>query len=100
MVRSSIPAAVEVAAYRIIEEALTNVARHAHARTCAVRLTLTDALEVEIVDDGIGLPTVRRAGVGLLSIRERAAELGGACALEVLGESGTRVYARLPLPKE
>jgi len=95
-----LPAAVEVAAYRIVEEALTNVARHAQARICTVRLSLTDALEVEIVDDGIGLPAARRAGVGLLSIRERAAELGGACAFEVLGDSGTRVYARLPLPKE
>ena len=96
----SLPAAVEVAAYRIVEEALTNVARHAQARTCAVRLALTDALEVEIADDGSGLPAERRAGVGLLSMRERAAELGGACAIEGLGESGTRVYARLPLPKE
>jgi len=95
-----LPAAVEVAAYRIVEEALTNVAHHAHARTCAVRLALTDALEVEIADDGTGLPAERRAGVGLLSMRERAAELGGACAIEGLGESGTRVYARLPLPKE
>jgi signal transduction histidine kinase len=95
-----LPAAVEVAAYRIVEEALTNVALHAHAHTCAVRLALTDALEVEIADDGVGLSAERRAGVGLLSMRERAAELGGACAIETLGESGTRVYARLPLPKE
>jgi len=95
-----LPAAVEVAAYRIVEEALTNVAHHAHARTCAVRLALTDALEVEIADDGAGLPTERRAGVGVLSMRERAAELGGACTIEVLGESGTRVNAWLPLPKE
>ena len=95
-----LPAAVEVAAYRIVEEALTNVALHARARTCAVRLALTDALEVEIVDDGVGLPAERRAGVGLLSMRERAAELGGACAIETLGGAGTRVYARLPLPKE
>jgi signal transduction histidine kinase len=96
-----LPAALEVAAYRIIEEALTNVARHAQARACKVRLMLTDdALEIEIVDDGIGLPTERRAGVGLLSIRERAAELGGASSIEVFGEAGTRVYARLPLPKE
>jgi signal transduction histidine kinase len=95
-----LPAAVEVAAYRIVEESLTNIVRHAQARTCRVQLALTDALEIDIVDDGIGLPAMRRAGVGLLSIRERAAELGGTCAIEGLGVSGTRVYARLPLPKE
>jgi len=95
-----LPAAVEVAAYRIVEEALTNVSRHAQARMCAVRLALTDVLEVEIADDGIGIPTERRAGVGLLSMRERAAELGGACVIEALGELGTRVYAQIPLPKE
>ncbi|HEU5097915.1 MAG TPA: histidine kinase [Roseiflexaceae bacterium] len=95
-----LPAAVEVAAFRIMEEALTNVARHAQARMCAVRLALTDVLEVEIADDGIGIPAERRAGVGLLSMRERAAELGGACVIEALGEVGTRVYAQIPLPKE
>jgi signal transduction histidine kinase len=96
----TLPAAVEVAAYRIIQEALTNVVRHAQARTCSVRLALTDALEVEIRDDGIGLPMGHQAGVGLLSMRERAAELGGACVIEKMNGTGTRVRARLPLSKE
>ena len=93
-------AAVEVAAYRIALEALTNVTRHAHASTCTIRLALTDALEIEITDDGIGLSQEHQAGVGLLSMRERAAELSGSCTIEKLHEVGTRVRACLPLSKE
>ncbi|MDP9477307.1 MAG: sensor histidine kinase [Actinomycetota bacterium] len=93
-----LPAAVEVAAYRIVQEALTNVSHHSRARECRVRLSISDGLELEITDDGIGLPEDRRAGVGLSSMRERAAELGGACAAEPLTTGGTRVLARLPLP--
>jgi signal transduction histidine kinase len=93
-------AAVEVAAYRIVQEALTNVTRHAHAHACTVRLSLTDALDIEITDDGIGLPQEHQKGVGLLSMRERAAELGGLCIVEKRDGAGTRVYARLPVSKE
>lgn len=94
-----LPAAVEVAAYRIAQEALTNVARHAQAKVCRVRLSLGGELELEITDDGIGLPEDRRAGVGLSSMRERAAELGGTCVVEPAGPAGgTRLLARLPLP--
>ena len=93
-----LPAAVEVAAYRIALEALTNVARHAQAQECVIRLALDDALQLEITDDGIGLPKGYQAGVGLTSMRERAAELGGACVIEARPEGGTRVLARLPLP--
>lgn len=96
----SLPAAVEVAAYRIAQEALTNVIRHAGAKTCTVRLSVDDALEVEIVDDGVGLPELRSAGVGIVSMRERAEELGGSCAVAARPKGGTRVLARLPLVKE
>lgn len=96
----ALSAAVEVAAYRIVQEALTNVARHAQAHTCAVRFSLNDELEIEISDDGIGLPQEHQAGVGLLSMRERAAELGGSCVIEKNSGSGTRVCARLPRAKE
>lgn len=89
-------AAVEVAAYRIIQEALTNVARHAEARACHVRLSIGGELELEITDDGIGLPEDRRAGVGLSSIRERAAELGGDCVVGATPAGGTRVWTVLP----
>jgi len=74
-----LPAAAEVAAYRIAQEALTNVSRHARARTCRIRLSVSDELQLEIADDGIGLPEDRHAGVGLSSMHERAAELGGTC---------------------
>lgn len=91
-----LPAAVEVAAYRIVAEALTNVARHAQAGRCTVRIDLTDALEVEIRDDGTGVCAGHRAGVGSTSMRERAAELGGSCTIEAPPGGGTRVHAILP----
>jgi two-component system, NarL family, sensor kinase len=95
-----LPAPVDVAAYRIICEALTNVTRHAEAKSCAVRLWIDDDLHIEVVDDGIGLPTVTNGGVGLSSMRERATELGGECLVEADHDGGTRVFATLPLPKE
>jgi two-component system NarL family sensor kinase len=94
------PAAVEVAAYRIATEALTNVVRHARARSCEVRLSLDGGLVVEVSDDGIGVPSDRRPGVGLHSMRERAEELGGECTVGAFGTGGTRVLARLPLPDD
>jgi signal transduction histidine kinase len=54
-------------------------------------------LKLEITDDGVGLPESRHAGVGLSSMRERAAELGGSCVAEQGPKGGTRVLARLPL---
>lgn len=91
-------AAVEVAAYRIVMEAVTNAARHADARRCIVRLTAKEtALAVEVTDDGIGIKDGARAGVGLASMRERAAELGGVCVIESPPTGGTRVVARLPI---
>jgi len=95
-----LPAAVEVAAYRIVQEALTNVVRHAQARTCTVGLTLGDALDVEIRDDGVGLPPGGRAGVGLTSMRERTTELGGTCRIESVPGRGTCIRAQLPLHQE
>lgn len=92
----NLPAAVEVAAYRIIQEALTNVARHAQARNCTVSLTIDKDLEIKVSDDGIGLPTIRKAGVGLSSMHERAEEIGGTCTIEPTGK-GTRVFAKLPI---
>ncbi len=94
----ALPAAVEAAAYRIVEEALTNVVCHARAATCVVRLSIEErALSLEIADDGVGLRPIHAAGVGLLSMRERAAELGGTCVVESTPGRGTRVLARLPL---
>jgi signal transduction histidine kinase len=88
---------VEVAAYRIAQEALTNVARHAGAQRCTLRLWLDeDHLCLEARDDGRGLPDDVRTGVGLHAMQERAAELGGVCTVES-GPAGTVVLARLPL---
>ena len=97
----TLPAAVEVATYRIALEALANVVRHAQASTCAIRLSIDDdTLTVEVQDDGSGLPRSFHAGVGITAMRERAAELGGSCTVETLATGGTRVFASLPLMKE
>jgi signal transduction histidine kinase len=96
----ALPAAVEVAAYRIAQEALTNVVRHAHACNCTVRLSLLDGFRLEVTDDGVGLSAEQHAGVGLLSMRERATEVGGSCEIEPIPGHGTRVLVKLPLPKE
>ena len=90
-----LPAAVEVAAYRIVTEALTNVARHSDSPSAQVRLsTGTDGLRVEVTDRGLSTGWV--AGVGLSSMRERAEELGGTLAAAP-GPDGGRVTALLPL---
>ena len=95
-------AAVEVAAYRIAMEALTNVARHAAAARSNVRISDGEGgmLELGITDDGVGIPADFHAGVGISSMRERAEELGGTCVIEPLAQGGTRVLARLPLRDE
>ncbi len=94
-------AAVEVAAYRIAMEAMTNAARHAHSREVTVDVSIDrvgdDCLRLEIADDGIGLPDEYRAGVGIASMRERAAELGGQCTVERRAPKGTLVRAVVPL---
>lgn len=93
-----LPAAVEVAAYRIAQEALHNVFRHAQATQCTVTLRpQNEALWLEVWDNGRGLPGNGRAGVGLQSMKERAAELNGRCVVESLPTGGTRVTAELPL---
>lgn len=102
-------AAVEVAAYRITLEAMTNVVRHADAQRCEIRLQVVkngrfdtlsagrSHLKIEVYDDGIGLPPDLHAGVGMGSMRERAEELGGVLLVGNLTEGGVRVTAVLPL---
>jgi signal transduction histidine kinase len=92
-----LPAAVEAAAYQIALEALTNVARHAQARHCAIALAVGDSLTLTICDDGLGMPPTRNAGVGLSSMHERAEELGGALEVITAVGGGTTIQARLPL---
>jgi signal transduction histidine kinase len=93
---NSLPAAVEVAAYRIIGEALTNVFRHAQASACNVRFSTGDQLHIEVVDDGRGFRSPNDFGVGIGSMRDRAEELGGVCTVESDPRSGTTVRVRLP----
>jgi signal transduction histidine kinase len=81
-----LPPAIETAAQRIVEEALTNVVRHASATTCTVRVTLDDALRIEVQDDGRGYDGPRPGGVGIASMAARAEQLGGTC--EVRGSAG------------
>ncbi|MFD8527186.1 sensor histidine kinase [Streptosporangium canum] len=95
---SDLPAAAEVAAYRITQEALTNVRKHAGARSATVSLRRGGSfLTVRISDNGRGLPETFRSGIGLTSMRERAAELGGTCAIGPAPGGGTAVEAVLPI---
>jgi signal transduction histidine kinase len=117
----ALPAAVEVAAYRIVCEALANVSRHSDARRCTVGIRFDGELRLEIVDDGAGgaadrtaddqatnpastnpaatnpAATERPGGTGLGSMRERACSLGGELAIEAPTLGGTRVAATLPV---
>jgi len=96
-----LPAAVETALYRIAQEAMTNVARHAQATLCTVRLNCTNAYaSLEVRDNGCGLPPHHRSGVGLQAIKERTTELNGQYTLESLPDGGALVRAQLPLEVE
>lgn len=93
-----LPAAVEVAAYRIVVESVNNAIRHGHASHCVVTLRRhPDGLRIEVRDDGTGLAADAGIGVGVGSMRDRAEELGGTCTLTTGPGGGTRVRAHLPL---
>ncbi|KGN31962.1 hypothetical protein N802_19280 [Knoellia sinensis KCTC 19936] len=103
--RPSLPAVVEVVAYRVAQEALTNVVRHSGATSCRVAANLTDGLlALEVRDDGRGpadhvrddTEGAHSAGVGLMSMRERAGEIGGRVEVRALLR-GTSVTLRLPV---
>lgn len=99
----ALPAAVEVAAYRIAQEGLTNVVHHAQATHCKLRMKVEEGVDdhgrltMEICDNGRGLPQSVRAGVGLTSMRERSEELGGIFLVESANPQGTKVTAVLPI---
>lgn len=95
----ALPAAVEVAAYRIVQEAVTNVLRHAQATSCQIHLLVEDTLQITVSDDGTGFEEAERigTGMGLTSMRERAEELGGTFTIGNVVPKGTQIIARLPL---
>jgi signal transduction histidine kinase len=94
----ALPAAIEVATYRIVTEAVTNVVRHADAGACVVTVASRDrVLVVDIADDGNGLDGSTSSGNGLVTMRERAEELGGSFALRS-DQTGTTVAVTLPVP--
>jgi len=92
-----LPSAVELAAYRVAVEAMTNVVRHAHAARCSVAVEPGNQLVVRVEDDGVGIAADAPRGVGLRSMRERVVELGGTLRVEPRTPCGTRVLASFPL---
>ncbi|MET7379805.1 sensor histidine kinase [Streptomyces sp. NPDC005526] len=97
--RHDVPAAVGRTAYRIVQEALTNIARHADAATASVRIDCRpDTLAIRIDDDGKATPhTAPTPGLGLLGMRERVTALGGRLRAEPRSERGFTVQAELPV---
>jgi signal transduction histidine kinase len=94
------PVEIETACFRIVQEALSNIARHARTRHVEVALTAQDvALEVTVRDHGVGFNVERlRTGLGLTGMRERAELVGGSLEIESVPGAGTTVRARFPLP--
>ncbi|MEV4380252.1 sensor histidine kinase [Streptosporangium sp. NPDC049644] len=99
--RHDVPAAVSRTVYRIVQESLTNIARHASAATASVRIDYRpDALAIRVDDDGKATPdTVPVPGVGLLGMRERVTALGGRLRAAPRGEGGFTVHAELPVDR-
>jgi two-component system NarL family sensor kinase len=95
-----LPAAVEVAAYRIAVEAITNAVRHSGASTCSVHLYVNGGLEIDVVDDSATSRQPYRPGVGIASMRERASELGAILTVLPGRHGGTHVHTVLPLARE
>jgi len=95
---AAVPPGVDVAAYRIVQESLTNVVRHAGATTASVAVRVTPAsLEIEVVDDGSGSVAAPEAGFGLVGMRERVALYHGTFSAGNGAGGGYRVRACLPV---
>jgi signal transduction histidine kinase len=92
-----LPAAVEVAAFRIASEAMANVAKHSRAHRCTVSIGIGDCLELIVADDGVGGARPTGTGVGWTSMTERAAEVGGSCTISDRPEGGLILRAVMPV---
>lgn len=95
-----LPAEIETAVYYITLEALTNIAKHAQAQHCHIRLNLlqTGALELEINDNGVGVTQPATGGLGMLSMQARAIEVGGTFTIDTLPGKGTTIRVHIPCP--
>jgi signal transduction histidine kinase len=97
----NLSAAVEVAAFRIMQTSLDNVVKHAQATRCQLSLAADDGvLKIDLLDDGKGIAPNYKAGVGLTSMRERAEELGGTFAISAAKPRGTHLSVAIPLLTE
>nr|WP_263323671.1 sensor histidine kinase [Neobacillus sp. Marseille-Q6967] len=93
--------AIEVAAYRIVQEAVTNAVKHSEGSYCNVILnTDGSSLLISIVDDGKGLSENQKNGIGLYSMKERAEEVDGTFLIKNNGNTGVSIVVRLPLWEE
>jgi two-component system sensor histidine kinase UhpB len=107
-VRCSLPAAlpavapeVELAIYRVVQEALTNAVRHAGAQQIALAISAEDGrLAVSVTDDGAGFPDEAAEDAGLRGMRERAFAIGGTLTIDSDERTGVRVVLELPLPTD
>jgi signal transduction histidine kinase len=81
-----------------LREALTNVAKHAHASRVQISLAVADDIAFTVVDDGVGIPEQPKAGHGLGNMRSRAEALGGTCEIRPVENGGTQVAWRVPRP--
>jgi signal transduction histidine kinase len=98
-VSEALPDALMVCIYRVVQEAVNNVQRHAHAKNVTVELRETPtAVQVQIKDDGRGFDAGRTRGMGLLGMEERVKRLGGTIAIASEPGAGTTIRAELPLP--
>ncbi|TLS49325.1 sensor histidine kinase [Paenibacillus antri] len=96
----ALPAAVEVAGYRIIQEAVANAIRHSRGSKCEITVRADSHLHIAIKDDGHGFPSNPKAGVGQQSMRERAEEVGGRLSVTSVQGAGTTVAVTIPIWKE
>lgn len=96
---ATLPAAIEVAVYRIVQEALTNIERHAGARRVCISLDFGREVKLTITDDGRGIHAKYEPGVGIHSMRERTEEIGGIFTIGSASDGGTRIAVTIPLPE-
>jgi signal transduction histidine kinase len=93
---STLPAAIEIATYRIIQESISNVIRHSNATECIIKITMTNFIKIEITDNGKGISFNSKKGIGIASMRERTEELNGTFHVISTPELGVSIQAMFP----